>query len=79
MPDSAARQPNHQPEQGIDATIDRNVFDPDPVVASDCYFEVVLFGIAIHPALRRRLRHRRNHLGRWAEPAFIGADPRGKG
>src|SRR5262249_9106741 len=60
----------------VDALAHHDVLGPDAMTLGERGLQVVVLGIAVFPALRRRLRHGGDGAWRWAEHVLVGADAR---
>ena len=73
------RQAGEIAEKAVDPLTDDNMGGGEAVMARDSGFEIVIFGIAVHPDIGRGAAHGGDGMGRGAEEAFIRAEAGGKG
>ena len=69
-------QASDDAEQCVDALTDDHVRRRHAVACRDRVLEVVVLGVAVLPAVARRLVHRRDGARRGAEGALVGTEPR---
>ncbi len=75
----ADQKPHEVSQKPVDAFADHDAPRINAVVGRQRGPQVMAFGVAVFPHLRRRPGHRRDGAGRGAEDAFVGPDPRGEG
>jgi hypothetical protein len=69
-------QARDEAEQRVDALTDDHVRRRHAVARRDRVLEIVVLGVAVHPAVGRCLAHRRDRARRGAEGALVGTEPR---
>ena len=68
-----------KPEQAVDALADDDVVEADAMKLRQRRAQFVALGIGVHPVAVGGRAHGSERLGRRAEQAFVGAEPRAKG